>query len=85
MAVLLGQFICLALLNIKVLGSYFYSISLAGYEFQIVQQGFALLSLIPIWLYSGKQGYHSKWFQYACYAFYPAHLLLLYLIWQHMI
>ena len=81
----LGQFICLALLNIKVIGSYFYSISLAGYEFQIVQQSFALLSLIPIWLYRGKQGYHSKWFQYACYAFYPAHLLLLYLIWQYMI
>ena len=78
----LGQFMCLAVLNIWVIGGYFYPVTLAGYEFQIVQQGFALLSLIPIWLYHGRQGYHSKWFQYVCYAFYPAHLLLLYWIWQ---
>ena len=81
----LGQLVCLAILNIRVIGGYFYSISLAGYEFQIVQQGFALLSLIPIWLYHGEQGYHSKGFQYVCYAFYPVHLLLLYLIWQCVI
>lgn len=81
----LGQLVCLAILNIKMIGGYFYSISIAGHEFQIVQQSFALLSLIPIWLYHGEQGYHSKWFQYVCYAFYPAHLLLLYLIWQSVI
>lgn len=81
----LGQLICLAILNIKVIGGYFYSISFAGYEFQIVQQSFALLSLIPIWFYHGRRGYHSKWFQYVCYAFYPVHLLLLYLIWQCVI
>mgnify|MGYP000794559919 CR=1 FL=1 len=41
------------------------------------QQGFALLALVPIWLYRGRQGCHSKPFQYACYAFYPVHMLLL--------
>lgn len=78
----LGQLVCLAVLNLGVLGGYYYSVSIAGYELQIIQQGFALPALIPIWLYHGRQGYHSKWFQYACYAFYPVHLLLLYLVWQ---
>lgn len=36
-----------------------------------------LLALVPIWLYRGRQGCHSKPFQYACYAFYPVHMLLL--------
>ena len=40
----------------------------------------ALLALVPIWLYRGRQGYHSKPFQYACYAFYPMHMLLLVLV-----
>ena len=46
-------------------------------EFELCQQGLALLALIPIWLYRGRQGHHSKPFQYACYAFYPAHMLVL--------
>lgn len=41
------------------------------------QQGFALLALVPIWLYRGRQGYHSRWVQTACYLFYPVHILVL--------
>lgn len=82
---LLGQIVCLAVLNIQVLGSYFYTVTVAGYEIKMMQQGFALLALIPIWLYRGKQGYHSKAFQYICYAFYPVHLLVLYMLWQWML
>jgi len=48
------------------------------YRFGIVL--LALLALVPIWLYRGRQGYHSKPFQYACYAFYPMHMLLLVLV-----
>ena len=44
----------------------------------------ALLALLPIWLYRGRQGYHSKPFQYACYAFYPVHMLILVLILQYL-
>ena len=39
-----------------------------------------LLALIPIWLYRGRKGYSARWFQYLCYGFYPAHMLLLVLI-----
>lgn len=74
----LCQFVCLYLLNVKLLGGYYYSVNLFGLETKIVQQGFALLSLIPIWLYRGRQGIRSKGFQYFCYAFYPVHMLLLF-------
>lgn len=70
------QFVCLYVLNVKLLGGYFYAFTLFGCEFEFVQQGFALLALIPIWLYRGRQGFHSKAFQYFCYAFYPVHMLI---------
>ena len=42
-----------------------------------MRQGFAMLALIPIWLYRGRQGYYNKVLQYTYYAFYPVHLLVL--------
>lgn len=77
-----GQLICLSYLNIVLLGGYYFTIPLFGHEIAVVQQGLAVLALIPIWLYRGAQGYHSKWFQYVCYAFYPVHFLVLYLLWN---
>ena len=64
-------------LNVELLGGLMYPVQLFGMEFELCQQGLALLALIPIWLYRGRQGYHSKPFQYLCYAFYPVHMLLL--------
>lgn len=43
-------------------------------------QGFALFSLLFIWLYKGKQGVHSPWIQWMNYLFYPIHILILSLI-----
>ena len=48
------------------------------------EQGLALLALIPIWLYNGRQGAHNKTIQYACYAFYPAHMLILALLRMYL-
>lgn len=76
----LCQLVCLYILHIKILGGYYYSIRIFAHDMEIVQQGFALLALIPIWLYKGKQGFHNKAFQYFCYVFYPAHMLILFLI-----
>ena len=73
----LGQLAALYWLNVELLGGLMYPVQLFGMEFELCQQGLALLALIPIWLYHGRQGYHSKPFQYLCYAFYPVHMLLL--------
>ena len=57
-----------------------YPIHIFGTEIELCQQSLALLALIPIWIYRGRQGYHSRPFQYACYAFYPVHMLGLVLV-----
>lgn len=75
-----GQLLVLYYLNVEVLSGRYFVLNLLGMEFNIVQQGLALFALIPIWLYRGRQGHHSKAFQYACYAFYPAHMLLLWIL-----
>ena len=73
----LGQFVLMYWLNVELLGGLCYNVNIFGHNVEVVEQGLALLALIPIWLYRGKQGYHSKPFQYFCYAFYPAHMLVL--------
>lgn len=73
----LGQLLCLYYLNVEVLGGLCYVVSIFGHQVELVQQGFALLALIPIWLYRGRKGFSNKAFQYFCYAFYPVHCLIL--------
>jgi len=72
-----GQLICLWYINIEMLGGFLYEVNILGQTYFIARQGFALLALIPIWLYRGKQGYHSKLLQRSYYLFYPLHLLIL--------
>ena len=81
----LCQFLCLYMLNVEMLGGYYYVVHLFGHDIEVVQQGFALLALIPIWLYQGRRGIYSKAFQYFCYAFYPVNMLLLFLARQWML
>jgi hypothetical protein len=73
----LGQLLCMWFINVEMLEGLSYEVVLFGNTYFIVRQGLALLALIPIWLYSGRQGYHSKKLQYFYYAFYPLHLLIL--------
>lgn len=81
----LGQLLCLWYINAEMLGGFTYEFIVFGHTIHFLRQSLALLSLVPIWLYHGKQGYHSKWFQYFCYAFYPLHLLILGLIKMFLI
>ena len=67
-------------INVEMMGGLVYEFPLFGGTVVIHQQGFALLALIPIWLYRGRQGLHSPAFRYFCYGFYPAHMLLLALL-----
>ena len=73
----LGQAVGLYLINWQWLAGEMLTVTVAGHAVEFPEQGLALLALIPIWLYRGRQGYHSKGFQYVCYAFYPAHMLVL--------
>lgn len=72
-----AQVICLWYINCEMLGGLGYEINVLGGTLFLARQGLALLALIPIWLYRGKQGYHSKVLQYVYYAFYPAHMLII--------
>ena len=56
----LGQFIGLCWINLELLGGMYVPVTIGGMEFEIVQQGMALLALIPIWLYKGEQGHYNK-------------------------
>ena len=71
------QFLTMYYINIEILSGFSYQFQLLGNTIFFPRQGFALLALLPIWLYRGKQGPHSKLLQYTYYAFYPAHLLIL--------
>ena len=80
----IGELAGLAVLNCRLLGGMTVPVSLWGWTLELPEQGLALLALIPIWLYNGKQGAHSRAIQYSCYAFYPAHMLILALLRMYL-
>ena len=76
----LGQLLALYWVNVELLSGLMYPVHILGTEIELCQQGLALLALIPIWLYRGRQGYHTRPFQCACYAFYPVHMLVIVMV-----
>jgi len=76
----LMQLASMILMNITFFKGLYVYVDVFGRELEILVQGFAVLALIPIWLYNGQKGNSSKALQYCSYAFYPAHMLILYLI-----
>lgn len=76
----IGQAVCLWYLNFEMLGGFNYVIEAFGTEILLPRQGLAILALIPIWLYKGKQGFYNKTVKAVYYWFYPAHLFALWLI-----
>lgn len=73
----LGQLAGMYYLNCVMLGGYIMHFTLFGAELSFPRQGLALLALIPIWLYRGRQGCRARWLQWLYYAFYPLHIVLL--------
>ena len=76
----LAQLAAMVLINIVFFEGQVFPIEIFHKVFEIPFQGFAVFALIPIWLYGGKKGRSSKIMQYGFYAFYPVHMLILYLI-----
>ena len=76
----LGLLLSMLYVNTELIGGMMYDVTLLGHSFQYYQQSYAVLALIPIWLYRGRQGPHSRGIQLACYWFYPAHMLILSLL-----
>ena len=74
------QLIGMILINIVFFEGQVFRFEVFGITLEIPSQGFAVFALIPIWLYNGKKGKSSKALQYGFYAFYPVHMLILYLI-----
>lgn len=62
-----------------------FPVTLLGHTADFPQQALALFALIPIWLYNGKQGPHNKTVRWACYAFYPVHMLILAVLWLYVL
>ncbi len=73
----LGQLLGMYYVNCVALATFYRTITISGREIEFYQQTLGMLALIPIWLYTGKQGHHGKIFRAVCYAFYPAHCLVL--------
>ena len=48
--------------------------------FDLPLQSFAVLALIPIWLYNGEKGRGGKAMQWASYLYYPLHMVFLVLL-----
>ncbi len=72
-----GQLLGMAAIHAWLMGGLTVPVALFGWEFALPQQAMAVLALIPIWCYRGRQGPHSRAIQYAMYAFYPVHMLIL--------
>ena len=59
----------------------FWGISYVTYDlYNMGLQSYCLLAIPFLFLYSGKRGYDSKWFRIFSYAFFPVHLVILFLI-----
>lgn len=64
-------------INCEMMKGMMIPISLFGFEIEVYKQGFAILALIPIWLYNGRQGAYNKAIKNVYYWFYPVHLFVL--------
>lgn len=75
-----AQLVAMVLINIVFFEGQVFPVEILGKTVEIPSQGFAVFALIPIWLYGGRRGKAGKVVQYSFYAFYPVHMLVLYLI-----
>lgn len=71
----LGQLVCMVVINCRLMEG-----QTLPWLFDLPVQSFAVLALIPIWLYNGQKGRGGKAFQTAAYWYYPLHMIALVLL-----
>ena len=76
----LGQLVGMVCINVIFFEGQVVPVEIFGTAVEIPTQAYAVFALIPIWLYGGKKGISNKVLQYGFYAFYPVHMIILYLI-----
>ena len=76
----LGQLIGMVCINVIFFEGQVIPTEIFGIAVEIPTQAYAVFALIPIWLYGGRKGISNKFLQYGFYAFYPVHMIVLYLI-----
>lgn len=76
----LAQLAAMILFNVVLFEGQLIPVEIFGKTYEIAAQGFAVFSLIPIWLYGGRKGKSNKILQYGFYAFYPVHMLIIWLV-----
>lgn len=76
----LGQLIGMVCINVIFFEGQVIPTEIFGTTVEIPTQAYAVFALIPIWLYGGRKGISNKALQYGFYAFYPVHMIILYLI-----
>lgn len=79
------QLAAMIYINCEAFQGMFIPVEVFGQTIEFATQGFAVLALIPIWLYSGRKGKSSKALQYGFYAFYPVHMLILALLRMYLL
>lgn len=79
------QLISMALLHGVLYQGLYIPVEIFGHIIDFHTQGFAVLSLIPIWLYNGKSGFRHPVLKYGFYIFYPLHMLMLYFLFESTI
>jgi len=75
-----GQLAGMVVLNILTAEGQLFWVSLGSFSTEIPLQAFALLALIPIWLYNRKKGRGGKLLKWGTYVFYPLHMITLHLL-----
>lgn len=73
----LGQLLGMLVIHGYLMGGQIFQMTLFGLSLELPMQALAVLALIPIWCYRGRQGSHNRAIQCALYAFYPVHMLIL--------
>lgn len=74
----LGQLVSLVCLNVVFFQGLSIPLTIFGWTYDFPTQGFAVFSLIFIWLYNGQKGSRNPGLQWVAYWFYPIHLFILY-------